>query len=299
MNITLKTILAFGTVASLSALAAPQLSPQGIIVNPINTQLSVQTWLDRDVNGTGNSDYNIGDKIKISTNVNESAYVYLFDIDTNGNVSMIFPNSLNPNNFVGAGETKTFPQPGANFDFTVSGPTGIDQVLVVASRTPLSVNQIADIRTGQGRVQGADALARALSIVVSPINQNDWVSDAVSFRVQNSYAVQPNTIVVTPVQPNPVFVDVQPIPGWFVINQNGSRNDKTFTYRGGDFNQAYVYYHNDLVKKGWTRTSFKQNRGHGKKGYYAVYIKGNERTVVQISPVRGTVEINFTWTFGK
>jgi len=156
------------SLLGLMAYAAPVLSPQGIIVNPVPTDLEVQTWVDRDPSGLGNSTYFFGDKIQIYTRVNQSAYVYLFNINADGQIDLILPNAFNPNNYLRAGETRVFPENGARYEFTISGPAGVDQVLAVASRTPLSLAQIADIRSGQMRVQGASNLARALSATLCP-----------------------------------------------------------------------------------------------------------------------------------
>ncbi|MER3556174.1 MAG: PEGA domain-containing protein, partial [Meiothermus sp.] len=41
------------------ATAAPQLSPQSIIVNPVPTDLQVRTWVDKDPGKTGNPVYQI------------------------------------------------------------------------------------------------------------------------------------------------------------------------------------------------------------------------------------------------
>lgn len=72
---------------------------------------------------------------------------------------------------------RTFPGIGAPYTFTVEGPAGQDRVLAVASRRPLDVSEIVDIQTGRARIQGEGNLARALSIVVTPIPTNDWVTD--------------------------------------------------------------------------------------------------------------------------
>jgi len=57
------------------ALAAPQLSPQGIIVNPVPTDLQVRVWVDKDPSKTGNPVYQIGERIQVSVQVNQDAYV--------------------------------------------------------------------------------------------------------------------------------------------------------------------------------------------------------------------------------
>ena len=75
--------------------------------------------------------------------------------------------------------------------FNISGPRGINKVLVIASRTPLNLDQLSSYRQGetfatvQPRTQAG--LAQALSIVVNPVEQpvpqQNWTSDTVRYSV--------------------------------------------------------------------------------------------------------------------
>ncbi|MCS7068609.1 MAG: PEGA domain-containing protein [Meiothermus sp.] len=199
---------ALGLLAG-AALAAPELSPQGIIVNPIPTDLQVRVWVNKDPAKTGNPVYQIGERIQVSVQVNQEAYVYIFSVKSTGEIGLILPNAFDQNNLLRAGETRTFPPAtGARYSLDVGGPEGQDRVLAVASRQPLSLAQIANIQTGQVNVQGADNLARALSIVVTPLPERDWVSNVAFFIVGRA--------AVTPVQP------VQPATGTLSVNSTPS-----------------------------------------------------------------------------
>ncbi|AWR85947.1 PEGA domain-containing protein [Meiothermus taiwanensis] len=196
-----------GLLLAGSALAAPELSPQGIIVNPVPTDLQVRVWVNKDPSKTGNPVYQIGERIQVSVQVNQDAHVYIFSVKSTGEIGLILPNAFDQNNFLRAGETRTFPPAtGARYALEVAGPEGQDRVLAVASRQPLSLAQIADIQTGRVNLQGADNLARALSIVVTPLPQQDWVSNVAFFIVGRA--------AVTPVQP------VQPATGTLSVNSS-------------------------------------------------------------------------------
>lgn len=199
-----------GLLLAGAALAAPELSPQGIIVNPVPTDLQVRVWVNKDPGKTGNPVYQIGERIQVSVQVNQDAYVYIFSVKSTGEIGLILPNAFDQNNLLRAGETRTYPPAtGARYVFEVAGPEGQDRVLAVASRQPLSLAQIADIQTGRVNLQGADNLARALSIVVTPLPQQDWVSSIAFFMVARA--------AVTPVQP------VQPVqPGTGTLSVNSS-----------------------------------------------------------------------------
>ncbi|MER3489381.1 MAG: PEGA domain-containing protein [Meiothermus sp.] len=166
----------------VTALAAAQVRPQSIIVNPTPpADLQVRVWVDKDPSGTGNPVYDFGEPIFVSVQVTQDAYVYLFSVRATGEIVGILPNAYDQDNFLRAGEVRTYPPARAQYGFTVAPPAGQDRVLAVASRRPLDVSEIVDIQTGQARIQGVQNLARALSIVVTPVPRADWVSDEAYF----------------------------------------------------------------------------------------------------------------------
>lgn len=288
----IKQLIGITTLLGLSAFAGPQLSPQSIIVNPIPTDLQVRTWVDKDPGGYGNSVYRIGENIRLFVGVNDDAYVYVFNINADGRIDLILPNAYNANNYLRAGETRVFPEAEARYQFNISGPVGVDQVLAVASRQPLSLSQIADIRSGQMRVQGANNLARALSIVVTPLPQEDWVSDTVRYTV-SGYAAQPQPPVVISPKPYPGY-DIAPLPGWQVVWEDRQSNEYSISYRGWDVEKVFSYYHRDLSAKGWTKKGFKA-KGKNKSEYWAEYRRGGERAELWVIPRDGQVEVVLEW----
>ncbi|RIH84248.1 PEGA domain protein [Calidithermus terrae] len=194
----------------LVAHAEPQLSPQNIVVNPVPTELQVQVGVDRDPAGRANPVYQIGEKIVVNVSVNQDAYVYLFGVYPNGEISPILPNPYDRDNFLRAGETRRFPPVGARYEFTIDGPEGQHRVLALASKRPLNVGSIIDSSL-RPLVRGADALGRAIAIVVDPIPDQEWVTDVTFFTVGRSQP-QPQPVTGTlNVTSNPqgaqVFVD--------------------------------------------------------------------------------------------
>lgn len=172
-----KILLVLGLLMVALGYAQP-LQPKGIIVNPTPPQdLQLRVWVDKDPNKVGNPVYQFGENIQISVQVSQTAYVYLFSVRATGEISGILPNAYEQNNLLEAGEVRTFPDPYANYTFKISPPAGQDRVLAVASRNPLDVSQIINIQTGEALISGTDNLARSLSIVVTPVPRQDWVSN--------------------------------------------------------------------------------------------------------------------------
>ena len=155
-----------------TAYAAPKISAQSIIVNPTQPDLAVSVNVDKDVAGTQNPSYRAGENIRVSASVNRDAYVYLFNVDSTGEVTQILPNRLQGGgNFVKANTTAVFPAPGSGFTFTVDGQPGLNKVLALASLTELNLDQISTFKTAQDqfatvKAKGQDGLAQALSIPV-------------------------------------------------------------------------------------------------------------------------------------
>ncbi|MBW6394585.1 PEGA domain-containing protein [Thermus sp. SYSU G05001] len=184
-------------ILGLGAALAQQISPQGIIVNPVPTDLQVKVWVDKDPGKRGGAVYQIGEPIFIYVNVNQDAYVYLFNINADGKIDPILPNAFERGNFLRAGETRRFPPEGARYRYTVTGPEGEDRILAVASKRPLSLGEILDVERNQVRVQGAEGLARALSIVIEPIPDKDWVTDVARYFVGRVTAPPPTPATAT------------------------------------------------------------------------------------------------------
>ncbi|GGO20159.1 DUF4384 domain-containing protein [Deinococcus humi] len=169
--------------------AAPKISAQSIIVNPVPTTVDVKVWTDRDSSGTHTPSYQPGDRIRLYASVSQDAYVYLFNVDPNGRVDLILPNKYQGGaNFLKANTVKVFPEAGDPFTFDIAAPYGLNKVLALASKTPLNLDQIATFKSAQNSfadvsVKGQQGLAQALSIVVTPVPQNTWDSATAFYQV--------------------------------------------------------------------------------------------------------------------
>jgi len=122
-----------------AASAAPKISAQSIIVNPVTSDLKVRVWTDRDPSGQNTPSYSRGDKIQIFVTPNKDAYVYLFNVEADGGVTQILPNRFSGEALVKANVVKAFPGTGDKFTFDIAGPAGVNKVLALASSTPLNL----------------------------------------------------------------------------------------------------------------------------------------------------------------
>jgi len=103
--------------------------PQMIIQPPPHPQLDVDIWTDR-------SWYSIGSELRISVRVNEQAYLYVLNYDTQGQTRLVFPNYYSQNNLIRPG---SYQLPDEPYRFRVTGPPGTEYLLVIASTTKINV----------------------------------------------------------------------------------------------------------------------------------------------------------------
>ncbi len=166
-------------------------SPQAIVVNPLPS-FEVEVWLDRDTSGNASPTYQVGEEIQISVRVQESSYVYLFDVRPNGEITQIFPNGYDSNNYLRSGETRTFPPSGARYVFNIAPPRGLSKVIAVASKKELNTNQLAKFqREGDIFAQsniGEKGFIQNFAIIVNPLPQSDWVTDTALYYVGSTPA---------------------------------------------------------------------------------------------------------------
>jgi Domain of unknown function (DUF4384) len=249
------------TLALSSAFATPQISPQSIIVNPVQASLSVNVSVDR---AGSNPVYNIGDSIRVNVRVSDDAYVYLFSVHADGQIDQILPNRLSGGSqFLRAGESRSFPPAGGAYTLSVDGPSGQDKVLAVASKRQLDTSEIASFRGNQpfatSSIQGQDNLARALSIVVQPVPASDWVTDVTYFQVQPRYATAtpaPAPVVTTPAR-NTTTISVEyglnVYPGSVIVSFDNPNNDfiDVQLSSSANFNTVVQFYGQTLERNGW------------------------------------------------
>ncbi|MGY2896119.1 DUF4384 domain-containing protein [Deinococcus sp. UYEF24] len=278
-----------------TAAAAPKISAQSIIVNPVQTSMTVKVWTDRDTSGTQTPNYYVNDKIRIYTSVNQDAYVYLFNVDPNGKVDLILPNRYAGGaNYVRAGAVKAFPSSQDRFTFDIAAPYGLNKVLALASKTQLNLNDIATFQTqnsqaaAQGgfadvKVQGQQQLAQALSIVVNPVPQNTWISDVAYYNVAQGYG----NSYQQPAYQQPTTVVVQPQPNYgFPVYSNQDEWRTTFNSdRNAD--DVYNYYAAELQRQGYRQTDRRGDRGR----YAGQFQNGNATSELRITLNGGRYEI--------
>ncbi len=196
-------------LGSAFAQSQPVVRPQAVIVNPAPTELKVSVALNKP---GANPLYLEGENLKVSVNVNQDAYVYVFDIQPTGEITVLLPNGFpgGQQPFLRAGETRTFPGSGDKYQLNIQAPFGPEKIFAIASKNPLNLSGIIpQVTTGNfvnATVQGSEGLARPLAVVVTPLPPSDWTTAFVDFTTARP--VSNGTLAVTSNAPNSsVLVD--------------------------------------------------------------------------------------------
>jgi len=123
-------LLILTLVLSALGLAQP-VAPKGIIIKPPDeSPFSISVWVEKGA-------YKVLDYVTVHYQVNQAAYIYLFDIDAAGKVTLIFPNGYSQNNYVTAGEHQL--PDNLLYRYQVQPPTGTEYLQIFASQQPWDV----------------------------------------------------------------------------------------------------------------------------------------------------------------
>lgn len=100
-----------------------------ILLKPDRPAFNLRIW-------TGKNEYEIGDDASMSVQVEKDSYLTLLDIDSNGNVTVLFPNECVKENFIKGGVTYSIPGELFDFDLGVAGPPGLSRIKAIATLKP-------------------------------------------------------------------------------------------------------------------------------------------------------------------
>lgn len=78
-----------------------------------------------------------GESVDIFFRVNRSAYVAIYDVDTRGRVTRLFPRSPYDDGYVRGGRTVALPGPYADYRLVATGPAGVERIVAIASEDPI------------------------------------------------------------------------------------------------------------------------------------------------------------------
>ena len=173
--------LSFGTTAEAQE---SQAVPQTIIIGPDESALAIDIRTDK-------PRYKPDETLKIHLELNRDAYVYIYDIQPDGRVTLLFPNGFARNNFLTAG-SHTLPATN-DYSLVVDEPLGVESLQAIASTTPLPIpdlsSQSLDDEAFPLLGQGIQKVKRDVEQMVQETVQPDaWATAWTQFLVAQSFA---------------------------------------------------------------------------------------------------------------
>ena len=169
-RIGLFLVLSLLAVAGIVA-AQQSAAPLGVLPEPTPQPLNVNIWTDR-------SAYTIGETLRIFFSVNQPAFIYIYDIQPDGVVRLIFPNAYSQANFVSAGAHSL---PDSLYKFTIAPPAGVERLQIFASPVDLGLappyygEPFPMTATEPGMATG-QIQAQIMGIVPEPMWATAWTS---------------------------------------------------------------------------------------------------------------------------
>lgn len=151
--------------------------PEGIIISPEagETTLSIQLWLDK-------STYELGERLTVHFAITKECYVYIYDISSEGKVTLLFPNAFQPENFLPTGR---YSIPDRRYSLVVEGRPGLEYLQAIASTRPLEPLVLPESASEAAPFPSLGAepveLKRALEEVIGELPLEEWAAAWTSF----------------------------------------------------------------------------------------------------------------------
>ena len=160
-----------------------EIAPAGVLPTPATGEGAISISLDSDT-------YAPGDRIKIRVEAKSAGFLYLYDIDPAGAVTLLYPNRYQPDASVSPGIISL---PGAGYHLVVGGPEGLETVVAILAQAPIDQLSPSSKEAFRPLDMKPQALVTELSTALAPTT---WTSAWAQFTVY-----QPKGIVHIESQP--------------------------------------------------------------------------------------------------
>ncbi len=132
------------------------------------------------------SSYQIGESVIVSVRSDQPCYVTMFNIDTAGVITQIFPNNLAPNNYIDGQQIYHIPSQSDRFRLRVAGPAGTEQIRVIATLQNVGIVAPREFTSADFPVfKGSlEEFERILEQQLAQLPVSDWTQTSITFQVQ-------------------------------------------------------------------------------------------------------------------
>jgi len=152
---------------------------KNIIIVPQPSELEVKVWLNKPEGAV----YQVGESLNIYFKANKSCYVLIYDIRTDGKITLLFPNKYDSNNYIAPNVTYKLPISNL-YSFKVSPPEGKEFIQIIASTSFIPIiQQLKDLGTKQSFPLLSEDAENYVQKQVLPYLTGEWASDITYFYV--------------------------------------------------------------------------------------------------------------------
>ncbi|MDF1544443.1 MAG: DUF4384 domain-containing protein [bacterium] len=132
----LAALTAMIVLAAILPARAPVFADDGNYDDDYNmSEPRIDRYLDVEVSTNhDDGEYFEGDNVTLKFRVNQDAFVVIYSVDSRDRVNLIFPATPGDDNFVRGGVTYRIPDGYSDYDLVVSGPEGVENIQIIASR---------------------------------------------------------------------------------------------------------------------------------------------------------------------
>ncbi len=159
------------------ALAQPE--PQGVMVTPEETDFIVEIAVEK-------PNYLAGERLELKLRLTEAAYVYVYSINVEGEVTLLFPNAYSPDNRLNAGEHD---MPSSRFSLMIDGNPGTEVIQAIATQTPLNLlSLIQTALTNENpfayiEIQPEQLVAKFQTLIAETNAPDQWAAAWTKFQI--------------------------------------------------------------------------------------------------------------------
>jgi len=152
---------------------------KNIIIVPQPSELEIKVWLNKPEGAV----YQVGESLNIYFKANKSCYVLIYNIRTDGKITLLFPNKYDSNNYIAPNVTYKLPISNL-YSFKVSPPEGKEFIQIIASTSFIPIiQQLKDLGTRQTFPLLSEDAENYVQKQILPYLTGEWASDITYFYV--------------------------------------------------------------------------------------------------------------------
>lgn len=175
----MKKALLLVLILTVGVMSFADMQLKNVIIVPKPSDLEVKVWLNKPEGAV----YQVNESLNIFFKANKSCYILIYDIRTDGKITLLFPNKYDSNNYIAPNVTYKLPISNL-YSFKVSPPEGKEYIQIIASTSFIPIiQQLKDLGTRQSFPLLSQDAESYVQQQIIPYLTGEWASDITYFYV--------------------------------------------------------------------------------------------------------------------